>query len=161
GPARNANHRYLQVGCVQRTVVAAGFSLRRDVIRRRLKPAATTCESKTDGSLADVKRADVAAAAIAGAPDLAEPLAAEGVLDDAGRACLDFGGQRRVERKFVAANLVVIAVEAARLHLGDAGVQLEAGVLLARAAVDADRLGMNLDDVLEQLAPLLLGEADQ
>src|SRR5262245_43443865 len=91
---------------------------------------------KGSEDLADVKRADVAAAAVAVAPGLAEALAAEGVLNHAGRACLDVGGQRRVEGELVAAHLVVIAVEAARLHLGDAGVQLEAGVLLARAAVD-------------------------
>jgi hypothetical protein len=115
----------------------------------------------TKKTLTHFKRADIAAAAIAVAPGFAEPLATEGMLDHAGGARLDVAGERRIEGEFVAANLVVFDVQAARREFRHGGIDFEAGVLLAGAAINLDRFRVNFDDVLQELPALLLGETHE
>src|SRR5262249_26527343 len=61
--------------------------------------------------------AHVGAAAFAVAPGFVEAGAAESVLDRQGRLRLDALGQRRVVRRLIAASLVVLGIQAARLDL--------------------------------------------
>src|SRR5205085_12457651 len=95
--------------------------------------------------LAHLERPDVSAAALALLPGVLEALAAVAVLDRDGG--LGAGGlhQRRVEGVLVAALLVVVAVQAARLDLRPAGAQPGAGVFLAQAGVNRAPGRLELD----------------
>src|SRR5438876_4982168 len=108
--------------------------------------------------LLDLEGADVGAAALALLPGVLEALAAVAVLDGDGGVGADVLDQRRVEGVLVAALLVVVAVQAARLDLGPAGAQLGAALALALAGVNRDRGRLDLEDVLEQVAALPLGQ---
>src|SRR5207248_3143276 len=111
-----------------------------------------------DGSV-QLERADVGGTTTALLPGLVNALAVEAVLDGHRGLDLHVLHQRRIERRLVAADLVVLAVEAARLDLRHAGVQHDTGVVLARADVQVDGTALDADDVAEQGAGLALRQS--
>src|SRR5262245_7743895 len=111
--------------------------------------------------LAKLEGAQVRATAAGLGPGAAGALAAVGVLHRHRRDRLHVLRQRREERRLVAAHLVVLRVQAARLDLGDARVELGAAVLLAGTDFEIDLAGLDRDDVRRQVAALLLGQANE
>ena len=110
--------------------------------------------------LADFKGADVGAAAVRVFPGFVEALAGEAVLDGDSRPGLDAARQRRIEVRFAAAALVVLVIDAAGLDVGGAGRQAGAAAAVAFADGQLDRGRLDGDDVAEQIAALLLGQAE-
>src|SRR5205085_11344133 len=110
---------------------------------------------------ANAERADVGPAALGVAPGFVEAFAGEGVLDGHGRLRLDALGQRRVVCALVAASLVVLGVQAARLDRGLARLHLGARVTFALANLDVHRGIPDGDDLFQERSALGLGELDE
>src|SRR5262249_59796446 len=99
-----------------------------------------------DGSV-QLERADVGGTTAALLPGLIDALAGEAVLDRHRGLDLHVLHQRRIELRLVAADLVMFAIEAARLDLRHAGVQHETGVVLARAGGQVEGPPLDGDEV--------------